>query len=69
MYKLASGAPFLVRRSELPQDVRALLVGGDGSEVVLHALYDHVLDEAVPPRLIETLLRNRMSRPRMAIGS
>jgi hypothetical protein len=55
VYELASRAPSLVHRGEVPEDVRAFLVGGNGSDDVLHALYDHVLDEAVPRRLIEIL--------------
>lgn len=69
MYKLAARAPSLVHRGKLPEDVRAFLAGRSGSDGVLHALYDHVLDEAVPRRLIDILLRDRAARPLAAIGS
>ena len=36
-------------------EIRAFLDGETNGEPLLHALYDHVLDEAIPARLLEAL--------------
>jgi hypothetical protein len=47
--------PILVR-SPIDRDIRDFLTGKSDGEDLLHALYDHVLDEPVPERL-KALLR------------
>lgn len=42
--------PRIARRST-DRDIRDFLAGASDGEDLLHALYDHVLDEAVPERL------------------
>ena len=39
------------------QDIRDFLAGKNDGEQLLHALYDHVLDEPVPERLLALLRR------------
>lgn len=39
------------------RDIRDFLAGKTDGEDVLHALYDHVLDEPVPERLLALLRR------------
>lgn len=60
-HKIVLGAPRLVRGCEVPSDVLEFLVSRDGGEGILHALYDHVLEETVPARIIE--LVQRYERP------
>jgi len=38
-------------------EIRAFLDGDTNGEPLLHALYDHVLDEPIPVRLLEALRR------------
>jgi hypothetical protein len=38
-------------------EIRAFLDGDTNGEPLLHALYDHVLDEPIPARLLEALRR------------
>lgn len=37
--------------STVDRDIRDFLAGKTDGEIVLHALYDHILDEPVPQRL------------------
>ncbi|MBX6367622.1 MAG: hypothetical protein IRZ04_06550 [Rhodospirillales bacterium] len=39
------------------EEIRAFIDGETNGEPLLHALYDYVLDEPIPARLLETLLR------------
>ena len=39
------------------RDIRDFLIGRTDGEDVLHALYDHILDEPVPERLLALLRR------------
>lgn len=45
-----------IARCSTDREIRDFLAGRTDGEVLLHALYDHVLDEAVPERL-RALLR------------
>ena len=49
-------AEFKVPRCPVDSDIRDFLAGRTDGEDLLHALYDHVLDEPVPERL-RALLR------------
>lgn len=40
-----------IARSSTDRDIRDFLAGKNDGERLLHALYDHVLDEPVPDRL------------------
>lgn len=44
-------------RVSIAAEMRAFLAGYDTGANLLHALYDHVLDEPVPARLREALKR------------
>ena len=57
--RIVSRAPLLIRRGARSEDILAFLTGRDGGEQVLHALYDHIVDEAVPPRLSEIVYRHQ----------
>jgi anti-sigma factor NepR-like protein len=46
-----SFAESLVPVSSVDSQIRAFLAGDSDGEEVLHAIYDHVLDEPVPERL------------------
>ena len=46
----------IVGKSPVDRDIRDFLAGKNDGEDMLHALYDHVLDEPVPERL-KALLR------------
>jgi hypothetical protein len=46
----------IVVTSPVDRDIRDFLAGKNDGEDLLHALYDHVLDEPVPERL-KSLLR------------
>ena len=46
-----------VAMSWIDRDIRDFLAGGNEGEDLLHALYDHVLDEPVPERLTAILKR------------
>ena len=46
----------IIVKSPVDRDIRDFLDGKNDGEDVLHALYDHVLDEPVPERL-KALLR------------
>ena len=59
MSRIVSRAPALVRRGALPDDILAFLTGRSRGERVLHALYDHIVDEAVPARLSDIVFRNQ----------
>ena len=48
-----SGAPI----ASADREIRDFLAGRTDGEDVLHALYDHVLDEPVPERFLELLRR------------
>jgi hypothetical protein len=39
----------------IEDEIRAFLDGETNGEPLLHALYDHVLDEPIPARLLEVL--------------
>jgi hypothetical protein len=41
----------------IDRDIRDFLAGKNDGEIVLHALYDHVLDEPVP-QFLRDVLRN-----------
>jgi len=43
--------------SSVDREIRDFLVGDNDGEELLHALYDHVLDEPVPERLLALLRR------------
>jgi hypothetical protein len=43
--------------SSVDRDIRDFLAGRNDGEIVLHALYDHVLDEPVP-QFLRDLLRD-----------
>ena len=43
--------------SLIDRDIRDFLAGKNEGEDLLHALYDHVLDEPVPQRLRDVLRR------------
>jgi Anti-sigma factor NepR len=53
--KCRSVEPIIVK-APVDRDIRDFLDGRSDGEDLLHALYDHVLDEPVPERL-RTLLR------------
>jgi hypothetical protein len=59
MSRIVSRAPYLIRPGARPDDILAFLTGRSGGENVLHALYDHIVDEAVPPRLSEIVFRDQ----------
>jgi hypothetical protein len=42
--------------------VADFLAGADGGELVLHALWDHVLEETLPRRLLDEFRRRRRER-------
>lgn len=44
-------------RSSTDREIRDFLTGKNDGEDLLHALYDHVLDEPVPERLTALLRR------------
>jgi hypothetical protein len=44
-----------IAMSWIDRDIRDFLAGKTDGEDVLHALYDHVIDEAVPQRLLDVL--------------
>ena len=44
-------------QSPVDHDIREFLTGKSDGEDLLHALYDHVLDEPVPERLTALLRR------------
>jgi anti-sigma factor NepR-like protein len=46
-----------VAMSWIDRDIRDFLAGENDGEDLLHALYDHVLDEPVPERLTAILKR------------
>jgi hypothetical protein len=58
MYLAATRRPVepKVVRCSTDRDIRDFLAGKSDGEELLHALYDHVLDEPVPERL-KALLR------------
>ncbi len=62
--RIISRAPLVLRRGTRSDDILAFLAGRSGGEQVLHALYDHIADEAVPPRLSEILLRHQSGADR-----
>ncbi len=47
----------IVASSSVDRDIRNFIAGRNDGEDLLHALYDHVLDEAVPERLRALLKR------------
>ena len=59
MYLAVKGQPveFRVARCPVDNDIRDFLAGRTDGEDLLHALYDHVLDEPVPERLRALLRR------------
>ena len=46
-----------IAMSWIDRDIRDFLAGKNAAEDLLHALYDHVLDEPVPERLRAVLKR------------
>jgi len=48
-------APLRVARCSTDRDIRDFLSGKSDGEDLLHALYDKVLDEPVPERLLAVL--------------
>jgi hypothetical protein len=46
-----------IAMSMIDRDIRDFLAGKNEGEDLLHALYDHVLDEPVPQRLRDVLRR------------
>ena len=40
-----------IARCSVDADIREFLAGDSDGEALLHALYDHVLDEPIPERL------------------
>ena len=46
-----------IAMSLIDRDIRDFLAGKNEGEALLHALYDHVLDEPVPQRLRDVLKR------------
>jgi hypothetical protein len=58
MYLAINRSPVepVVVTSSTDQEIRDFLAGKNDGEQLLHALYDHVLDEPVPERL-KALLR------------
>jgi hypothetical protein len=46
-----------IAMSLIDRDIRDFLAGKNEGEDLLHALYDHVLDEPVPQRLRDVLKR------------
>jgi hypothetical protein len=59
MYLAAKCRPAepIVVKSPVDRDIRDFLAGRNDGEDLLHALYDHVLDEPVPERLTALLHR------------
>lgn len=47
----------VIAKSPVDRDIRDFLAGKNDGEDLLHALYDHVLDEPVPERLKGLLRR------------
>jgi hypothetical protein len=62
--RMISRAPLLMRRETRSEDILAFLTGRSSGEQVLHALYDHIVDEAVPPRLSEIVFRHQSDADR-----
>ena len=58
MYLAINRSPVepVIVASSTDQEIRDFLAGKNDGEQLLHALYDHVLDEPVPERL-KALLR------------
>ena len=59
MYLAVKGAsvePYIAM-SWIDRDIREFLAGRNDGEDLLHAIYDHVLDEPVPERLRALLKR------------
>jgi hypothetical protein len=48
-------APLIARAAAQREAVRAFLAGESNGEVLLHGLYDHVLEEPVPEELARLL--------------
>jgi hypothetical protein len=46
-----SFAESIIPTRSVDSRIRAFIAGDDDGEALLHALYDHVLDEPVPERL------------------
>ena len=46
---------FIDSAPSMAEEIRAFLTGETHGEPLLHALYDHVLEEDIPARLLETL--------------
>jgi len=58
--QLALSIPFVAPHrapSSVDSDIRGFLAGNNDGAELLHALYDHVLDEPVPERLRALLRR------------
>jgi hypothetical protein len=47
----------IIVKPPVDRDIRDFLAGRNNGEDLLHALYDHVLDEPVPERLTALLRR------------
>lgn len=48
-----------VAQPAVSAQIRAFLAGETNGAALLHALYDHVVDETIPPRLRALLLHRR----------
>jgi hypothetical protein len=52
--RLAAQAPLLgAAAASRPETIRDFLRGRSDGEVLLHGMYDHVLEERVPDKLVE----------------
>jgi hypothetical protein len=55
MNKIVAQAPLLGRMAARPEDMNRFLAGDSNGELLLHGLYDYVLQEPVPEELIRLL--------------
>jgi hypothetical protein len=53
--QIALHAPLLAAAASRHETLREFLAGGNDGELLLHGLYDHVLEEPVPEELARLL--------------
>ena len=55
LQQIASRAPFLAGAAAGRETLRGFLAGDNDGEVLLHGIYDHVLEEPIPEELAKLL--------------